>query len=313
MIINIGVVMMSGKMLDSSVCLKTPLDTEIRYDCYSCKDRKGHLYVKRTTDGWYGYCHKCGFYGFRRSSVLQRLANIQSQNGGNSGNDAQQDIGSPSDTEEVFRVPGSRTIPPIALNWLHRYLTDNEIAQYNFRWNGRLIIPIYEGETCIGYQTRSFNGGAKYLTVRDKRRSRPLLYRLSRSARQKTAGVLGQSGDVGGEDLSGSDHSDTTANELYVVEDVLSAIRLFRMVEHVYAILGSPKRLNASQLQAISEWCETKKDPEVNIWYDFDKRESALKVSRQVRSLLGVPCFPIWTYEDPKALTDTEVLSVITN
>lgn len=305
-------------MLPKEVCNQTPLDEEVRYDCPECGDTKGHLYVVRTPVGWRGYCHKCGYSGTRRAGVRSILESRQEHHGGRLLDNDRRHSGQIDDVEEDFELPRREAFGRVQIQWLRKYITDQEINLFRiYQSQGKIVLPIYEREILIGYQTRLFGKGPKYLTFRRPDPTgghRQLIFKVRGRGRTPESGtppecpIDGSGGAIVPNPVHG------VCTNLYIVEDILSAIRLSRILWDcdVWAILGSPERLGNGIMDNLRTWKESQtRSCEVVIWYDFDKRAAALKVSKRLRQILGVKSRCLFTLKDPKELSDIEIFQKI--
>jgi hypothetical protein len=89
-----------------------------------------------------------------------------------------------------------------------------------------------------------------------------------------------------------------TSNNLVIVEDILSAIKVGRYCNSL-ALLGSyvPDDL-ITKLQ---------KYEKIFIWLDYDKLSSSYKYAKRIKALTGLPVKVIITKEDPKYINDTAI------
>jgi len=241
---------------------------KFRHDACSIGKNKA-LAVTRTETGWLYICHRCGIKGMKRLKGL-----------------------SPSDTvrfitsqkalprvvdDEVVLLPDDYTtsIPDNGLVYLYNYLTDKEIEYYRVVYSNslnRVIFPVYDGNSLVTWQGR-------YLGEPDPK--------IPKWFNQRTKSKKHNYFKV----KRGS-------NTLVIVEDILSAIRVGRVVD-CYAVLGSyiPDELIKEISRVYSEF---------RIWLDYDKLKASLRYQKKFQ-MLGLKCKVISTLLDPKCYGTKEI------
>lgn len=266
----------------------TPLDEEVRYDHEECNDKRGRLYVKRTRTGWIWNCFNCGEKGFRAADARSYLG-LCGDAMPESGRYADRGILCGRQDVSRARLPGdySGNLPERERCYLERYITKDEIQKYHIGWSrqyGRIILPIYsENQTLLGWQARSLDSEPKYITMKGENAKDNLLF---------DTGVSG------------------TPN-LCLVEDILSAITCGRVLR-AFALLGSPKQLQAGTISRIQEARDEEGLAKVRVWLDADKRKESLTYCRQIAQLLSIQAIPVFSEMDPKCYKDGQLKSLLT-
>jgi len=177
-------------------------------------------------------------------------------------------------------LPSDYTVdlPKIAWNWLKFYgITDEEIDTHKIGWSEqykRLIFPVFAEGNLLMYQGRSFDlGHSKYHTG---------------GFPEKVFHILG----------------DTGGDELVVVEDIVSAIKVSRQ-NACLPLWGSV--LSTKRLVTLSDLF-----PRLLIWLDHDKQEYAIKRGAYAKPLFKEGIRVIVSEYDPKVYGDAEILNFIT-
>ncbi len=103
----------------------------------------------------HAYCFGCGYH--RRAP--DSLANMSQKMAGKA---------LKTSTTTLDLDGCTQALPKEPLVWLRRYgITDEEIYRHGLCWNPeskQLVFPVLENERVVATCSRSFNGGAKYLT-----------------------------------------------------------------------------------------------------------------------------------------------------
>jgi hypothetical protein len=181
---------------------------QVRVDHDACSagaDTKRRLYIKRLTDGTVlAYCHNCGESGYHRS----KIKNITYKSRKTSLVLNPKDIRMPQDS-----IHDTSLWPKEALMWLFKYgITLVEIKERGIAYSpkfGRVCFPLYMHGDYIGWQGRSLDESTnppKYLTMVDQRRS-------------------------GGNVALMQSSTASSKNEVVLVEDLVSAIKVSRQVD----------------------------------------------------------------------------------
>jgi len=253
-----------------------PVGEEIRFSHEECNDTRDRLYVKRTRTGYLYHCHNCGLNGWvhgkRSLSPKETLQALEKPKK----NQVVKDV--------KLNLPHEFTtqLSPKAQIWLEKYgITDDEANKFRFGMlphRNRLLLPVYDSnDSLVYYQTR-------YLDKPTKQNPKYLNVRASGA---KNVFFI----------------CNHRATDLCIlVEDILSAIKVGRQVDSI-ALLGSyiPPRI-VDILQGYARVC---------IWLDPDKRAEALKYSKQLNALLGVPVTPIISPKDPKEHSNVEIATFV--
>lgn len=186
--------------------------------------------------------------------------------------------GEPPPRKSVSLPYGRGALPIEAVQWLEQaHITSQQAADYGITYSDqelRLILPCRGVDgTLLGCQLRGFNTTPKYIT----RRKEPgkALYHFAQG---------------GGETV-------------YLVEDILSALRIADAGASAFALLG------VSLPEEVKLYL-TKRGYLVKVWLDNDN-EQVRRCSRRnithVLQGLGVRCEHIGTLQDPKKYTPEEL------
>lgn len=189
---------------------------QVRVDHTNCPagaDTRARLYIVRQPDAALAYCHNCGGYGVkslsrkvRHRDVLQRLVD---------------DYDLSERTVAKVKLPDDTVLshhlwPAEARAWLYGYhLDDDDIYNYGIGYSpswGRVILPVYRDGELVFWQGRQIDGGGpKYVSVKGAKK--PLFIANSR----------------------------TYTHNMFVVEDMLSAIRIAKSssMRAAVALLGT--------------------------------------------------------------------------
>ena len=252
-----------------------------RFDCPSCGDARGRLYVKRVAGGWKFHCHNCApkMSGFCRDSTLltpSQLAQVLHKPERNQVV-SQSEIRLPSDF--------SPDIPDRGKAWLYGYgISELDVAQYGFGYSvycGRLILPVYDaGGSLVFWQGRNLGQvtkeNPKYINVRAAGRLVFFEAHPSSLWLRRDCCVL--------------------------VEDILSAIRVGRYFPCI-ALLGS--YIPTELFRNLNGY------KHLHIWLDKDKTASAARYMRRMAVLMNKSVGMTVTDLDPKEQTDEFIRSIL--
>jgi len=263
--------------------MESRLNHALNLDKYKCRgapctDMRLRLYVKQTDKGEVWHCHNCGASGFiprgnltptELVKYINSLSVIPTQSG------EQLEIKLPYDFSE--------DMPKTALQWFYKYgIFKEDIAKFHFGFSSkynRIILPIFEGETLVYYQSRSLDTPSKinpkYINVRQ----------------------------VNAKNVYFKNFSHSENKDLVVVEDILSAIKVGKVTNTV-SLLGSyiPK-----SFYKLCEDFDT-----IFLWLDRDKLKSSIMYSKQLRLLTGKRVAVILREKDPKEYTEEEITLILT-
>lgn len=239
------------------------------------------MWVYHSSDGWGGYCNKCGSKGFtskgirKISDILDKSANTE------------------DDVCFVNKVtlPDDITYDPnefctSAKVWLYLAgITNDDIRNYRLGYSEKLyrvIIPVYdENNNLLMWQGRGLTEQqTKYYNVRG----------VGKSAVQFCSWCTVDSS------------TQPTTESMIVVEDALSVMRVGKHIP-TQAILGTS--LNISTTLKLAEYNR------VGFWLDDDL--GGWNGSNKAMRKLGLlsECVRIRTNEDPKKLTNSEIVSTL--
>lgn len=250
------------------------VDIQVRFNHEECGDTRSRLYIKNTGKGLLYHCHNCSFSGYQPHGTLSPQQTLSL---------LKQEVPNEKINKPYLDYPSDFTseIPELGLIWLYKYgLTDEEIKHHGFGGYSnmsRLFIPIFNiSKKLIYYQGRYLGldkPKIKYLNVRSNVK---LIYKEVLNA---------------------------TSNDIVLVEDVVSAIKVGRVATS-WALLGS-----YIPLELILRLMDT--DGQVYVWLDPDKAKEAVRYSKQIRSITGKVCKPIFTEKDPKDYTTDEIVEIL--
>lgn len=249
--------------------------------------------VKRHTH-WFYYCFRCKMHGeipFETNTPKQTLKLI---NANKTEQYKQKDscIRLPDDFEQLSKTTG----PSIAKTWLWKYgIGTNMWEKHNIGWSNsyqRLIFPIKDTirlkanvsilNQLVGWLARDVS----FINYNDKTLYKAPKYLLKTEPDQKRKFFK----------LDGGRKADT----LIIVEDILSAIKIFNSVENVSVLALLNSSVDASYILKHFKHCLLK------IWLDHDKRtESVMQVVRL--SQLGFSVRHIFSMKDPKEHTNESI------
>ena len=226
-------------------------------------------------DDGHGYCFGCRYWEPPSTmSIFERLrANAQKEPIVKTFN-ANNLLMPPDDSDHFIGVKG--------LQWLAKYgILASEAKE--FLWSDErqwLIYPMYSARALrdfgskilIAWQARNFSAfypKPKYLT----------------------RGPVGDCFHVLGPD---------TGETLFLVEDIISAIKVARPGRSVYPLFGSQMSLKMLTML-------TTRFRRLGIWLDMDKAKESLKTTSRASQLGYKKVFSIITELDPKEYTDEEI------
>lgn len=250
--------------------------------CPFCKERvssKGFV-VTRTKKGYLMWCHKCHTKKFIRAEIPSASTVIK----------LTRDALTPlveTKQERVVKLPFdfTRTLPPQVKLWLDKYgVTDTEAAvicgwspQYQ-----RLILPVYNARGRLVYWT------GRYFGVR------PDQPKYLNTSLKKSSAVF-----------------DTASLSLYdcdpfvtvVVEDIISAMALYRAGFRAIALLGS--YLDDTIITVLRQ------HRQVLMWLDSDKRSESVKFAKRLNAI-GITSKSVLHKDgDPKDYSSTDIREVV--
>lgn len=193
------------------------VDQQVNIDhvfCSAGADTRARLYVKRTRDAVLAYCHNCGGHGIvgLRKSTVKSIEDLLIENEAV----AQQGLGELVMPDDVIRNPEGW--PNEAKAWLYQYgitnseIIDNEIG-YSESWN-RVILPVYSGGKLMYWQGRAVRPGQDPKYISAKAHNKVMF-----TAHGAGVGV-------------------TCGDKVFIVEDILSAIKMSRHCDAI-ALLGT--------------------------------------------------------------------------
>lgn len=254
----------------------------IRIEC--CAHDKS-LMVSNEERGYRAYCFRCGPRGFvahgdfsidqlrrrREEFALLQEANV--------------------------RLPNDFTteIPPNEAIWLYRAGISAALAKhYGFGFSPslkRVVLPVYSGErrTLVGFTARSTIGAKPKYIERTRSPAHAVFTADSSTALPAT-----------------DDWPEGSGPDLVITEDILSAVRVGRLVRRCVALMGTSA--NEHQL-ASTEGCRT-----IAVWLDPDRagKTAAHKLLRRL-ALQGYKTIAIRTEQDPKRYSNREIRSLLSS
>lgn len=225
-----------------------------------CRGDSKSLKIERKEDGSvHAKCFRCGEWGVWEPRTKTTLLNFDTKE---------------NTVDEVF-VYDLREWPGKALWWVKQYgLSDYELANYAFAYSPgrkRVIIPIWWEGKKIGWQARKLydeDNGPKYIT---------------------------QASSPPGFMLKG----EHTYEEIVLVEDVISAIKVGRTTEAVAMLSTNPTTRMMNYVKRFSNF---------KIWLDMDNPQ-VIRQSLKLLRNLGIYGHTklIVTPKDPKVYDDSEI------
>lgn len=279
------------------------------------------LTITRLYDGCIYNCYRCGTSGkiTRHSTpgaARRKLKEIRNERK-NAGDPNNYMVVLPNDfISLVFnQVYGATSIydvvPSIAYSWLYRYeLDSNDMYTYNIGYSPKLqrvIIPIYENNTLIGWQGRDVyyerNKANYILNIKDNKQSeKPLKYyteynKYINNNKKLYFKILNNSIlNFKKDNIYNKRNINSTLKVCILVEDILSCIKVYNKFKYdTIALLNSTiTDTTCTELNLLDY-------DRVYIWLDYDARIKALRASRKLQSL-GIDCKTIRTEQDPKSI-----------
>lgn len=250
-------------------------------ECPAGQDTRRRLFIKNSGDAVMAYCHNCSGHlvrkrhrGVRSAEVVQALL-------------AQASAVEATATE--VQLPPDMQLnptlwPDAARAWVYGCnLDDKDIQDYSLGYSpswGRVILPVYEGGKCIFWQGRLIEGtGQKYISVKSAKK--PLFVGIPDPVKEQDRGRW---------------------NGTFIVEDMMSALRLTKYGWHSLALLGTsePDDILARM----------PKGPNCVVWLDDDVpgRRRATVLGNRLKLLSGGT---VWRVKagtlQPKQMSDDEI------
>lgn len=232
--------------------------------------------VNHDIKGYSWYCFRCketGFVPAKERTINElvtykklKLAQEQLSRGG------------------VVRLPKDFTpeLPKHAMLWFLKYgISDEVIKKFNIGYSpklDRIILPIYSGDELVALQMRAANPAdkPKYLNV----------------SGHKTHAALFEAGD--------KDYQGIKTKTVYIVEDILSAIKLGK-IHNTVSILGT-NMTNERAMKIKNRYSD------VVLWLDGDTAgRKGLRDAIIQMKLFGLKVFKIQTEKDPKEYSLEEI------
>lgn len=251
--------------------------------------------IEHDARGYRSFCFRCKTTQFEAHGVLS-LAELKQR---------AVEVQSIVNTKEIS-LPSDMTdeMPGYAAAWLLRAGIPLSIAsRYGIRYSpklDRVVLPVYRNGALAAYTMRSVSEKPKYI---ERQVDEAVVFVSDRTTilEPEQAGSYGL--------------------DLVVTEDVLSAIRVGRIVPSVALLgtaVGTPKvgaLVQAATVQdagavAIEAGEETKL--RIGVWLDADKagRTAARRLARRLE-LLGHTALRIKTEKDPKRYSNREIRSIL--
>jgi hypothetical protein len=247
---------------------------EVKSNCPRCGDTRERLYTKKVQGGYVRFCHNANCYkddSFVRDKQQSPTDIIQQAN-------------LLHKTQESFEYENkllelpwdfSTELSRECILWLSKYnITSEEVREFNIGFSkrmNRLILPVYnEDGVLIYYQGRNLGNvskhNPKYLNVRQIGAKNVYFNNYTRAVE--------------------------SPNALFIVEDILSAIKVGRVYKSK-ALLGSyfPKDFYSTIPLDIEA---------IYIWLDDDKYLTALAEAKRLKLLTNKFIRVIKTQQDPK-------------
>jgi Toprim-like len=266
-------------MADDPVWLATAKTLQagrrIRIEC--CSQDKS-LIVSNEERGYRAYCFRCGPRGFvahgdfsidqlrRRRDEFALLQ------------------------EARVRLPKdfTTTIPTSEAVWLYRAGINSDIAlHYGFGYSAalrRVVLPVYNDGELVGFTARStINAKPKYIE------------------RMQSPAAAIFAADYSTALPATEDWPDGSGPDLVITEDILSAVRVGRLVRRCLALMGT----SANEYQLADA---TSARERIAVWLDPDKagKSAAFKLFRRL-ALQGKSVSIIRTTKDPKYYSNREI------
>lgn len=265
--------------------MNTRLNHQDNLDKYPCRgkpctDIRGRLYVRTTDKGEVWFCHDCGsrgFLPFKERTPSELSAYLHSRNNLSV-------IPSESSFVKAVKLPFDFTeqIPKEGLAWFYQYqIFEEDIKKHKFGYSpkyNRIILPVFNNDSLVYYQARTIDkvtkDNPKYINVRQS----------------------------GAKNVFFKNFSLTKNNEVCVVEDILSAVKVGKVLNSL-SLLGSyvPDSL----------YQELQKFAKIYLWLDRDKFKDALRYMSRIKFLTNKPVSVICEEKDPKDYSVEEIRRII--
>lgn len=240
----------------------------IRYErCPACaakgRDKRGSN-LGVYSDG-HSFCYSCKLY-IDGDKLARLKPQVQEE-------EIKHSVVLPYDSDIYF--------PSYAVDWIQTYgLTKNDLLNQNVVWSAskdRLIFPFYGGSSLLAWQGRYFGD-----------ESRPKWY--SQGDMKNIFHILGS-------------RKESLDNALYLVEDIVSAIKLSKYVA-VMPVFGS--------VVGMERWNRIKFLPfnKIIVWLDPDKREQSIKEARMGQSI-GLNVGVQFAICDPKEVSSEDLYEMV--
>ena len=255
------------------------------------------LVVTKRCTHWFWYCHRCKEHGqlpFETNTPKQTLALIKRQNK-ELYNNKKDTIALPHDYVLLSHTSG----PAKAKTWLWKYgIGLNLWKKYRIGWSDsyqRVIFPVHEDKelkhnlkmlnVLVGWVARDVG----FISNVDK-----VLYNAPKYLMRR----------IPGDGRKFFTICNKNAARVVIVEDILSAIKIYENVSHVNVVA----LLNASVDAAYM--LRNFKKQTIHIWLDNNKRNASIMQTQRLVQF-GFITHHIFTMKDPKFLTEKEIRNKI--
>jgi hypothetical protein len=240
--------------------------------------------VSNEKHGYRAHCFRCGPVGFVKHELFSigQLARRK------------QELELLAERETKLPKDFTTDIPASEAIWLYKAGVSHAIARhYGFGYSAslrRVILPVYENKKLMGFTARS--------TIGEKPK---YIERMVPEAIFRADPAVGLASEAGWREAVGPD--------LVLVEDILSAVRVGRVVRQACSVLGT----SVSYLQTHSILAGQSKGLRIAVWLDPDKA-GVTGAFRLVRSLavMGHDVQQIKTKKDPKYYSNREIREWLT-
>lgn len=258
------------------VAKTVPAGRHIRISC--CANDKS-LMVHNEARGFRAYCFRCGPAGFvpHGDFSIEQLKRRREEMAWSQS----KTIALPHDF--------STDIPASEAVWLYKSGVSSNVAKhYGFGYSPslrRVILPVYKAGKLVGYTARSTIGEKpKYLERAD------------------ASAVFTSDPRIA---LPSAQHCDAYSKyDCVLTEDILSAVRVGRNVQHCCAAMGTS--LDARQLATVTQ--QGVRNAPIALWLDPDKAgQKAVARIRRTLQLLGREVRVIRSDKDPKYYSNDEI------
>jgi hypothetical protein len=257
----------------------------LRHDEPSCSAGKDScLTITRTERGWKYFCHRCGEGGFIDLKGLStRLTGLFARGTLQGGYRRSSLLAGPIGAQRKVELPKDFTteIPADGLVWLYRYgLTRTEIKHfklgYSPSWH-RVILPVYDKDAALIYWQGRYLG--------DYRKDKTTKYINQWNASRERIYFFNEAHSI--------------EKGIVLVEDILSAIKVGRVVNSVALLFATIPRLLISNLVGqgyLKIW----------LWLDSDKAEYTARALIRLRNF-NYPVRRVYSPKDPKCYTESSI------